>query len=220
MGVTSATLVALLAGAGFVTTGCSGSGHWPREVRCAPVATTHDRAVIEAVARHMISHPAAFDIADPERTDVVLDGVVPRPSIALLGHAPLTGEPLPDWARLALERRNSSCGGRRNWRHVCNPCAKPVLVVRDFERRLFDSTPKELGEIRSVAVAWFPTFHKAFPTARLWVQASLPGYSEDGDQAVVRAFSGPSAHGSLVTALLRLRSGQWEVESLTVDHFS
>jgi hypothetical protein len=48
--------------------------------------------------------------------------------------------------------------------------------------------------------------------ARGWVTSFLPGYSEDGTTALVRAHVGPSAHGAMLTALLEKVEGKWVVK--------
>lgn len=58
----------------------------------------------------------------------------------------------------------------------------------------------------------FSAFAEAHPKARGWVEAYLPGYSQDGYRAVVRAGVGPSAHGAMVTALLEKQGGNWVVK--------
>jgi hypothetical protein len=42
-------------------------------------------------------------------------------------------------------------------------------------------------------------------------RAFAPGYSKDGQKAVVRAWVGPSAHGATVTYALELKNGKWTV---------
>ncbi len=59
---------------------------------------------------------------------------------------------------------------------------------------------------------FYGAFEKAYPKARGWLEAYLPGYSTDGTRAVVRAGAGPSPHGAMVTALLEKRDGKWVVK--------
>jgi len=54
-------------------------------------------------------------------------------------------------------------------------------------------------------------FEQAYPAARAWVEAWLPGYSKDGTRALVRAWIGPSDHGAVVTALLEKKGDKWRI---------
>lgn len=54
-------------------------------------------------------------------------------------------------------------------------------------------------------------FETAYPDAKGWVEARLPGYSRDGRLAVVRGFVGPTAHGATVTYLLEKDGETWTV---------
>ena len=51
-------------------------------------------------------------------------------------------------------------------------------------------------------MSWLKSFWESYPNARGFVRAYLPGYSEDANQALVRAGVGPSAHGAMLTALM------------------
>jgi hypothetical protein len=58
----------------------------------------------------------------------------------------------------------------------------------------------------------FSSFEDAYPKARGWLEAYLPGYSKGGTRAVVRAGVGPWAHGASLTAVLKMRRGRWVVD--------
>lgn len=50
-----------------------------------------------------------------------------------------------------------------------------------------------------------------YPAARCWVQCYLPGYSGDGNQALVRGLIGPTHRRGSVTCLLKREHGKWSV---------
>jgi hypothetical protein len=56
------------------------------------------------------------------------------------------------------------------------------------------------------------TFKEAFPDARCWVEAYLPGYSRNGTRAVVRGWIGPTPHGASITVLLEKTGEKWSVK--------
>lgn len=58
----------------------------------------------------------------------------------------------------------------------------------------------------------FNAFEKAYPRARGYAEAFLPGYSKDGSLAVVRAWVGPSPHGAMATVLVERSDGKWSVK--------
>jgi hypothetical protein len=55
-------------------------------------------------------------------------------------------------------------------------------------------------------------FMRAHPTARGFVNAYLPGYSQTGTYAIVRAGIDPWPHGAMVTALLEKTGDKWIVK--------
>jgi hypothetical protein len=61
-------------------------------------------------------------------------------------------------------------------------------------------------------------FQKRFPDCRAWFDPALPGYSRDGQSAIVVGALGPSRHYASAIAYLKFKDGQWIVEwlSLTV----
>ena len=97
----------------------------------------------------------------------------------------------------ALQRRHSE-SSTGEIRRAC-------FATQSFDRRIVvtDLTP-------FVGVLGKP-FRLSFGQARGWAMAWLPGYSADGQRAIVRAYVGPSAHGASLTALLERRSETWAV---------
>ncbi len=55
-------------------------------------------------------------------------------------------------------------------------------------------------------------FNEKYPDARGYVKAWLPGFSKDGNTAVVRVRFGPSAHGATATYMLIKQDGRWRVK--------
>jgi len=76
------------------------------------------------------------------------------------------------------------------------------IVISEIAKR----STRELFESERVL------FEKAYPTARGYAKAFLPGYSQDGSHAVVRALVGPSPHGGTATVLLQRIAGTWVVK--------
>jgi len=55
-------------------------------------------------------------------------------------------------------------------------------------------------------------FEKKHPDARGYVEAWMPGYSEDGRTAVVRVLFGPTPHAATATYMLVKQDGRWKVK--------
>lgn len=54
-------------------------------------------------------------------------------------------------------------------------------------------------------------FLENYPEARCWVEAWVPGFSKDGNTALVRARIGPTAKSATVTAIVKKGTGGWAV---------
>jgi hypothetical protein len=106
---------------------------------------------------------------------------------------------VPGFLRADLRRRNSG---------------EPVSL-----RRLKPSSPRILvGDLSGLS--WFGDFETRYPQARGYVEPWLPGYSKDGETAVLRACVGPTPHGATTTYLLTKKRGRWTVVWRTVAYYA
>ena len=95
---------------------------------------------------------------------------------------------------------------KRNWE---NP-----ISLRNFK----PSNPKVLvTDVRTAE--GIIEFEGAFPDARCYVEAWLPGNSDDGMTAVLTAEIGPSMHGASATWMLVNNDGLWKVKWREVSRF-
>jgi hypothetical protein len=78
----------------------------------------------------------------------------------------------------------------------------------------------DLDKITSANRRSYRALEDAYPNARGFVRAYLPGYSSDGKQAFLRASVGPSAHGAMLTALLEKQDEKWVVKWFHVARFA
>lgn len=53
----------------------------------------------------------------------------------------------------------------------------------------------------------------------IYAQISLPGYSSNGQTAIVRCWMGPSTHGETLTVLLEKRDGAWQIKWTRVARY-
>jgi hypothetical protein len=83
------------------------------------------------------------------------------------------------------------------------------ILVRDIDewkrRRDF---PDNIAEFRA-----------RYPNARGYVEAWLPGYSKDGQAAVMRGGVGPLDHGAVTTYMVVKKARRWAVLWRSVAHF-
>ena len=111
-----------------------------------------------------------------------------------------------------------------------NPEVVPHEIAADPRRRnpkeriLFSGfKPKNpnilVGDLSGIN--WYLSFdfEKKFPDAKGYVSAWLPGYSKDGNTAVVKVVFGPTAHGATATYLLINQDGRWKVKWRTTAYF-
>ena len=102
-----------------------------------------------------------------------------------------------------LRRRNTPSG------------AKPgtyTAVTAFYTNLTFSARIVVADAIDETGTPSYGAFEKAYPKARGFARAYLPGYSKDGTRAVVRVSVGPSPHGSMVTASLARVGEKWMVK--------
>ncbi|HUS35628.1 MAG TPA: hypothetical protein VM680_09785 [Verrucomicrobiae bacterium] len=136
--------------------------------------------------------------------------------IGFLGHEQIQGEldgrKLPRDAETDLRRRNTPQGSKPD-----SYDAVPVSYTNlTFSAGIVVTNLNEMMEGRRR----FRSFEKAQPNARGWLEAYLPGYSKDGNVAVVRAGAGPWAHAAMLTAVLEKRGTEWKVKWYDVARFA
>lgn len=171
-------------------------------------AEQRDGRVLNALLSHLLSDPE-FEMAQTARrgATIVLHARTPDKIGVLMPEQmrqDVGTHSLPGDAERDLLRRNSPAH------------AKPDTydaVTASFSRIAFSSGIV----VADLTPIWkdqrsFRAFEDAYPKARGYLRAYLPGYSQDGVRALVRAEVGPSPHGATLTALLEKSSGQWKVK--------
>jgi hypothetical protein len=176
------------------------------------VAVREDGRVLDALMLHLLADPK-FDVTrvDPKGGMILLDASTPEGTGFLQAHqirGDIGDHTLPPDAEDDLRRRNTPAD------------AKPDTYdsVRAFYTNLTFSTGIVVTNLSSFGEREH-SINTAFPTARGWLDAYLPGYSKDGLCAVVRAGVEPSPHGAMVTALLRKQGDRWVVEWYHVAYY-
>ncbi len=166
-----------------------------------------DGQVLEAFLRHLRVDPD-FNLTrvPTNEATVVLRWRTPEKT-GFLNEEQMTletrGHALPKELGHALRRRNTE------------PTARPEdhAAVTAFYTNLFLNAGIVVADLseRMGVRGLMGAFAEAHPEALGWVVAYLPGYSDGGEQAVVRARIGPTSHGASVTALLERRGNRWLV---------
>ena len=66
----------------------------------------------------------------------------------------------------------------------------------------------------------FGKFEEKYPNAQAYVETWLPGYSKDGQSAVLRTSFGPTPHGATATYMLAKKDGRWTVVWRKVSYYA
>jgi hypothetical protein len=107
---------------------------------------------------------------------------------------------------------------RRDKDKLIPPDVSADLRRRNPEKRvsLSDFKPKSskvlVEDLSGVDLQFGGDFGKKYPYAKGCAEAWLPGFSDDGNTAVVRFFFGPTPHGATATCLLIKEDGCWKVK--------
>jgi hypothetical protein len=177
-----------------------------------PVPDERDARVLETLLLHLLHDPKF------EMTRVPTNEWVIAPVIVLYSRTPEktgflqaqqlhsdTGEhTLPRWAEQDLRRRNSPVNAKPD----SYDCVTAYYTNLTFHSRIVMTDLSNVSSNRQS----FRGLQDAYPNARGFVRAYLPGYSKDGNQALVRAAVAPSVHGAMITALLEKSGEKWIVK--------
>lgn len=174
-----------------------------------------DRQVLETLLLHLLADPK-FDMTrvSTNGATIVLDTRSPEKTGFLMSHqirSEIGSRTLPGGAERDLRKRNTPADAKPDTyvsvtAYYTNlPFAAGIVVTNLSEmprgKRLMTSFADDL------------------PKARGFLNAYLPGYSNDGTHAVVRAGVGPWAHAAMLTAVLERRGDNWIVVWYHVARF-
>jgi hypothetical protein len=68
-----------------------------------------------------------------------------------------------------------------------------------------------LDDLSRLKGEWPSLFWEVYPDAKCWIDTWLPGYSQDGNEAVVKFWFGPTSHGATAIYVLQRKNGKWKV---------
>jgi hypothetical protein len=175
-----------------------------------------DRQVLEKLLLHLLSDPK-FDMTrvSTNGATIVLHIRTPEKTGFLMSHqirAEIGSRKLPSDAETNMRRRNTPADAKPDSHDA---------VTASYTNLTFAAgvVVKDLTETWK---GWRSStlFEDAHPKARGWLEAYLPGYSTDGNRAVVRAGVGPWAHAAMLTAVLEKRGDKWVVAWYHVARFA
>jgi hypothetical protein len=181
------------------------------DIPASAPAENSDRAIIETVARHILTQREFYWRRSEFRDDskVALDRASPGESGMIARHQiefELHDEPdhkiaEPLFSDLIERNRRPFA-----WNELESTDAPIVLLnLADYsERRASSEKPSLFEQRRDLAV---------------WIHAWRPGYSRDQRQAVLRFWIGPSPHDSVGTYFLEKRDGRWSVVWWELSYF-
>jgi hypothetical protein len=110
---------------------------------------------------------------------------------------------------------------------------KKYLVPADIREDLRRRNPKEPVSMRGFkpssstilvrdlrGLTGYGEFERKYPDSAGYVEAWLPGYSKDGQTAILRASFGPTPHGATTTYMLAWKNGRWTVVWRKVAYYA
>jgi hypothetical protein len=200
----------------FIALLCSSCAFLSPTIGATPtLATERDHQVMEALLLHLLADPK-FDMAKvaTNGATIVLHTRTPEDTGYLAPEqirVELSGRRLPADAESDLRGRNTPQGRK--------PDSFDAVAV-SYTNFTFAAgiVVTNLNEMSGRRTPFF-SFERAQPKARGWLEAYLPGYSKDGNVAVVRAEVGPWAHAAMLTAVLEKRGNGWKVKWYKVARF-
>jgi len=175
-----------------------------------------DRQVLETLLLHLLSD-SKFDMTrvSTKGATIVLHTRTPEGTGFLMSHqirAEIGSRKLPSDAESDMRRRNTPADAK--------PDTYDSVAVSytnlTFAAGIMLTNLTEIWKGRRS----FTSFEDAYPKARGWLEAYLPGYSADGKRAVVRAGVGPWAHAAMLTAVLEKRGDKWVVVWYHIARFA
>jgi len=175
-----------------------------------------DRQVLETLLLHLLSD-AKFDMTrvSTNGATIVLHTRTPEKMGFLMSHqirAEIGSRKLPSDAETDMRRRNTPADAKPD---TYDAIAASYSNLTFAARIVVTDLTETWKGWRSSTL-----FEDAHPKARGWLEAYLPGYSTDGNRAVVRAGVGPWAHAAMLTAVLEKRGDKWVVAWYHVARFA
>lgn len=183
----------------------------------APTAPDErDRQVIECLLLHLLED-TKFDMTRSSLigANIVLDESSPLKTGFLSSdqiRSDFPNRTLPSHAVSDMRQRNTPANSKP---HTYDS-VKASYADLKFDARIVVSN---LEEIREKSRNKFRFFENAHPKARGWLASYLPGYSRDGNLAIVRAGAGPSDHGAMITAVLEKSGDKWVVKWYQISRY-
>jgi hypothetical protein len=92
-------------------------------------------------------------------------------------------------------------------------------VKRDFEQAELALEGVRIEEIPSFDAYYYYRNDNRPKNVKCLVQFWRAGFSDDGSQAVVKFWYGPSSHGAIGTYVLHKAKNRWKIEKSTIDYY-
>ncbi len=175
-----------------------------------------DRQVLETLLLHLLADPA-FDVTrvSTNGASILLHTRTPEKTGFLMSHqirSEIDSRTLPSDAETDLRRRNTPAAAKPD----TYDSVTAYYTNLTFAAGIVVTNLSEISRGRRLSAS----FADVHPKARGFLDAYLPGYSNDGTRAVVRAGVGPWAHAAMLTAVLEKRGDKWTVVWYHVARFA
>jgi hypothetical protein len=183
--------------------GFSGGGFPSAE---EPVLKEDDQRILEIVLLDLLDFEDFHPFGGSKKKAEIVLGVKTAGSSGFLDDGQLDGESydknphlIPSEIRSDLQKRNPK---------------EPISLVA------FKPESKKILVSDLEGLYQFGKFGAKHPEARGYVETWLPGYSKDGQSAVLRMSFGPTPHGATATYMLAKKDGRWSVVWRDVSYYA
>lgn len=165
--------------------------------------TSDDRFIIESSVLHLLSDERVGR-GWKHKLNALLDFNTSA-NVSWIRSNDIDGVRIPDEIERDLMRRNqTSC-------HLRFRPRDNRIRLCDLEVELFSQPVPRMPIDKMV---------ERFPDCKHWVQASLPGHSSKGTQAIVQLTFGPDMHGASARYWYQRTEGKWRLKAQQTFHLN
>jgi hypothetical protein len=175
-----------------------------------------DNQILEMVLSDLLKNPDFLQTTGFR--DIVLSVETPGQPLnsdLFLSSSAKPAPAIPTDVRTNLQKRNSEVVPVPSYRHEYTLVRHRWTNYHPSNERIL---VRDISPFRRDVRGW-SKFRNAYPDARGYVIAWLPGYSKDKKTALLHFLVGPSAHGAVGTYLLTSDGKKWAIKWRSIQHF-
>lgn len=167
-------------------------------------ADARDLTVLQATLTNLLSN---------SQMPVFLKGKNPRTEVVVLDQTP---DVLPP-PKQEVEKETRRTLNDEEYLNLISRNSTPQNHARRVSWADFQPGPKII--FHSGKEPTDDEFASKYPNGRGWVQLWLPGYSADGNRAIVTGRKGPAPHGAALVAALEKKEETWTITWIKITYW-